>query len=145
MNIRRKTAWEKHNSPVHLRCIGERIANEILMALRSSRKMKNDVSLNDPIGSDPEGNEITLIDILGTDANLVPDAVTTNIEAARAIRLISEILEPRERTVVLLRYGLIDGVPYPQHEIAKRLGISRSYVSRIEKKALEKLRARLDR
>ena len=107
--------------------------------------MKNDVSLNDPIGSDPEGNEITLIDILGTDANLVPDAVTTNIEAARAIRLISEILEPRERTVVLLRYGLIDGVPYPQHEIAKRLGISRSYVSRIEKKALEKLRARLDR
>jgi len=145
MKIRRKTAWEKHNSPVHLRCIGERIANEILMALRSSKKLKSEVSLNDPIGSDPEGNEITLIDILGTDANLVPDTVALNIESGRAIRLISRILDPRERTVVLLRYGLLDGAPHPQHEVAEKLGISRSYVSRIEKKALEKLRAQLDK
>jgi len=115
------------------------------MALRSSKKLKSEVSLNDPIGSDPEGNEITLIDILGTDANLVPDTVALNIESGRAIRLISRILDPRERTVVLLRYGLLDGAPHPQHEVAEKLGISRSYVSRIEKKALEKLRAQLDK
>ena len=115
------------------------------MALRSSRKVKNEVSLDDPIGADREGNEVTLGDILGTDENLVPDEVSLNIESSRALRLIGHLLDPRERTVILLRYGLIDGVPYPQHEVAHRLGISRSYVSRIEKKALEKLRAQLDR
>lgn len=121
------------------------IENEILMALRSSKKLKNEISLDDPIGSDPEGNEVTLGDLLGTDANLVPDEVTLNIESAHALRLIGRILDPRERTVILLRYGLADGVPCPQHEVARRLGISRSYVSRIEKKALEKLRAHFDR
>ena len=120
------------------------IENEILMALRSSKKLRSEVSLNDPIGSDPEGNEITLIDVLGTDANLVPDAVTLNIESGRAIRLISRILDPRERTVILLRYGLLDGAPHPQHEVADKLGISRSYVSRIEKKALQKLKKALE-
>ena len=145
MKIWRKTAWEKHNSPVHLRCIGERIANEILMALRSSRKTKNEISLDDPIGSDPEGNEVTLGDLLGTDANLVSDEVTLSIESARALRLIGTVLDARERTVILMRCGLTDGVPYPQHEVARRLGISRSYVSRIEKKALEKLRSQLEK
>ena len=120
------------------------IENEILMALRSSRKTKNEISLDDPIGADPEGNEVTLSDLLGTDENLVPDEVTLNIESARALRLIGTILDARERTVILMRCGLTDGVPYPQHEVARRLGISRSYVSRIEKKALEKLRAQLD-
>ncbi len=119
------------------------IENEILMALRSSKKTRGEVSLNDPIGSDAEGNEITLIDILGTDPDLVSDEVTLKIESGRAIKLISEILDRRERTVILLRYGLIDGEAHPQHEVAKALGISRSYVSRIEKKALQKLRARL--
>ena len=119
------------------------IENEILMALRSNRKNRGEVSLNDPIGSDAEGNEITLIDVLGTDPDLVPDEVTVKIESSRAIRLISQILDKRERIVILLRYGLIDGEALPQHEVARKLGISRSYVSRIEKKALQKLRSRL--
>ncbi len=120
------------------------VENEILMALRSGRKFRNEVSLDDPIGADREGNEVTLSDILGTDENLVPDTAELTIESARALRLINSILDPRERTVILLRYGLPDGVPHPQHEVARRLGISRSYVSRIEKKALEKLREKLD-
>lgn len=120
------------------------IENEILMALRSSKKTRAEVSLDEPIGSDREGNELTLSDILGTDENLVPDEVTLNIESGRAIQLIGRILDKRERTVILLRFGLMDGVPHPQHEVARVLGISRSYVSRIEKKALEKLRSQLE-
>lgn len=114
------------------------------MALRSSKKTRCEVSLNVPIGSDREGNEIMLMDILGTDDNMVPDEVTLNIESSRAFRLIRRVLDERERTVILLRYGLTDGTPHPQHEVADALGISRSYVSRIEKKALEKLRKHLE-
>jgi len=120
------------------------IENEILMALRSSKRSRNDLSLNDPIGSDAEGNQITLIDILGTDADLVPNEAALRIDSSRAVHLIDSVLDRRERTVILLRYGLADGTPHPQHEVARALGISRSYVSRIEKKALEKLRKRLD-
>ncbi len=120
------------------------IENEILMALRSSKKNRSEISLNEPIGSDSEGNEITLIDILGTDPDQIPDEVMLKIESGRAMKLISQILDKRERIVILLRYGLIDGVAQPQHEVAHKLGISRSYVSRIEKKALQKLRGRLD-
>ena len=120
------------------------IENEILMALRSNRKTKGDVSINLPIGTDKEGNEIMLLDILGTDENEVSDAVTLRIESGRAMRALREALDPRERTVILMRYGLADGKTYSQNEIAALLGISRSYVSRIEKKALEKLRDRLD-
>lgn len=119
------------------------IENEILMALRSSKKTRSEISLNDPIGSDAEGNEITLIDVLGTDPDLISDEVALKIESSRAIRLISRILDKRERIVILLRYGLLDGEAHPQHEVAKKLGISRSYVSRIEKKALQKLRSHL--
>lgn len=119
------------------------IENEILMALRSSKKTRAEVSLNDPIGADPEGNELTLIDILGTEEDLVPDAVALRVESERALRLIDQVLDQRERTVVLLRFGLADGEPHPQHEVARALGISRSYVSRIEKKAVEKLRIHL--
>lgn len=120
------------------------IENEILMALRGNKKTRGDVSLNMPIGSDPEGNEIMLMDILGTDENLISDEVTLHIESARAVELIEKALDQRERTVVMLRYGLMNGTPHPQHEVAAVLGISRSYVSRIEKKALEKLRKRLE-
>ena len=120
------------------------IENEILMALRSNRKTKGDVSLNMPVGTDKEGNEIMLSDILGTDENEVPDAVALRIESSRAIAVLRQVLDARERTVVLLRYGLTDGRPRSQHEIAEVLGISRSYVSRIEKKALEKMKYRLN-
>ena len=120
------------------------IENEILMALRSNRKTKGDVSLNMPVGTDKEGNEIMLSDILGTDENEVPDAVALRIESSRAIAVLRQVLDARERTVVLLRYGLTDGRPRSQHEIAEVLGISRSYVSRNEKKALEKMKYRLN-
>ena len=85
-----------------------------------------------------------LSDLLGTDPNLVADAAETAIESSRAIRLMDGALEPREREVLRLRYGLEDGEPWPQHRVAARLGISRSYVSRIEKRALEKLRRALE-
>jgi len=120
------------------------IENEILMALRSNKKTKGDVSFNMPIGTDREGNEIMLVDVLGTDENVVPDAAALHIEAGRAVRALREVLDPRERTVVLMRYGLADGMQHSQHEIAALLGISRSYVSRIEKKALEKMKNRLN-
>ena len=120
------------------------IENEILMALRSNRKTKGDVSLSLPVGTDKEGNEIMLSDILGTDENEVPDAVALRIESGRAVRALREVLDARERTVVLMRYGLADGKRHSQSEIAALLGISRSYVSRIEKRALEKMRDKLN-
>lgn len=120
------------------------IDNEMLMALRARKKLRTTGSLSDPIGSDKEGNEIQLLDILGTEGDIVLDEVEKNIESARAIKLLGQVLESRERTVVLLRYGLADGIPHPQHEVARTLGISRSYVSRIEKKALSKLRKKLE-
>ena len=86
-----------------------------------------------------------LHDILGTDADGVPDAVATRIDAGRAIAALNRTLDSRERTVIVMRYGLMDGTVYSQNDIAALLGISRSYVSRIEKKALGKLRKKLDR
>jgi RNA polymerase sporulation-specific sigma factor len=112
------------------------IENEILMHLRSNKKNRRNLSLTDPIGADQDGNEIVIMDLLGTDADMVAQLVETNIESARVVKLINECLTKRERVVMLLRYGIADGVYHPQHEIAKALGISRSYVSRIEKKAL---------
>ena len=97
--------------------------------------------LDEPIGADREGNEIHLTDLLGTDKDAVSDAAETSIESGRALRLIdTPLLSERERRVVQMRYGLLDGAPRPQHEVARALGISRSYVSRIEKRALDKLR-----
>ncbi len=116
------------------------IENEILMHLRAGRKTRGTVSLNDPIGADSDGNEIRLIDLIGTDADIVPAQVEVAIESTRAVEMLEDALEERERQVIVLRYGLLDGEPLPQHEVARLLGISRSYVSRIEKRALEKLR-----
>lgn len=120
------------------------IENEILMALRAGKKLRANCSLNEPIGSDAEGNEVMLADILGTDPELVPDQALTGIEAARALRLMQRVLDSRERAVLTLRYGLLDATPRAQHEVADTLAISRSYVSRIEKKALAKLRAAMN-
>ena len=120
------------------------IENEMLMFFRANRKNRNVVLIGNSIGQDSEGNDVELGDLLGTDANLVPDAAETAIESSRAIRLMDGALESREREVIRLRYGLEDGELWPQHRVAARLGISRSYVSRIEKRALEKLRAALE-
>lgn len=115
------------------------IENEILMCLRASQKRKNDVSLNDAVGTDTDGNELSYIDVLGTEPDAITDEVDRRINLERVETLIGEILPERERTVLELRYGLIDGRQRPQYEIAKVLGISRSYVSRLEKKAVQML------
>jgi RNA polymerase sporulation-specific sigma factor len=94
--------------------------------------------IHEPIGSDKEGNEITLIDILGTDPDMICDTVQLSLEEEKLYDLLKE-LDYRERIVIKMRYGLQDGEMHTQREIAKRLGISRSYVSRIEKKAVQKL------
>lgn len=121
------------------------IENEILMFFRANKKHRNTMLMGDSLGADRDGNEIELGELLGTDPNLVPDAAETAIDSARAIGLMSKVLDARERDVIVQRYGLKDGEGQPQHTVAKRLGISRSYVSRIEKKALRKLREAMER
>lgn len=115
------------------------VENEILMFLRSEKKHAQEVSLEEPIGTDRDGNEITLSDVIGCDGDSVADEVISSVNARSVRMAVRERLDPRERAVIELRYGLADGVGLAQREVAKRLGISRSYVSRIEKKALTKL------
>ena len=119
------------------------IENEILMTLRASRKYRGDVSLQDSVGTDGEGNDITYMDILGTDPEDVDHAVIRRITLEKVHQVLSS-LPARERLVLELRYGLTDGRQHPQHEVARVLGISRSYVSRVEKKAIELLRAAIE-
>jgi RNA polymerase sporulation-specific sigma factor len=114
------------------------IENEILMYARSNKKTKSEVYLQDPIGVDKEGNEICLMDVLGTESDAVLDEVENKVYIKKLYHLIEKALEGKERLIIQLRYGLT-GEPQTQREIAKFLGISRSYVSRIEKKALKKL------
>lgn len=114
------------------------IENEILMFLRASKKSKNEVSLYDPIGMDKEGNEITLMDVLGTGPEAVSEMVENIFEEKRLMEKVKK-LSKRERKVLELRYGLFGSIKRTQREIARLLGISRSYVSRIEKRAIKKL------
>lgn len=114
------------------------IENEILMHLRSLKKTRKDVSLHDPIGTDKEGNEITLIDVLGTETDEVLDEVQLKLEKLKIYNRLN-LLDEREQEVIRGRFGLPDGEEKTQREIAEELGISRSYVSRIEKRALTKL------
>jgi RNA polymerase sporulation-specific sigma factor len=114
------------------------IENEILMHIRAITKRKAEVLLHDPIGTDKEGNEITLLDVLGTDTEYVLDEVEKKLLEAKLYKVIGK-LKTRERTVLALRFGLPMGRRQTQKEIAKTLGISRSYVSRIEKKVIHKI------
>lgn len=114
------------------------IENEILMHLRSTRRVRTEVSLYDPIGVDKEGNEITLIDVLGTSPDVVAEAVETQCEKDRLTTQINR-LNNREKWVLEMRFGMPGGSRKTQRDIAKMLGISRSYVSRIEKRAIGKL------
>jgi RNA polymerase sporulation-specific sigma factor len=115
------------------------IENEILMVIRSMKKSKSEVFLQDPIGIDKEGNEISLMDVLGTDSDTVIDEVESKIQTKSLYNKMSCVLKEREKVVLEMRYGLINGKSKTQREIAELLGISRSYVSRIEKRALKKL------
>jgi RNA polymerase sporulation-specific sigma factor len=109
------------------------------MYLRSISKRRNEVSLQDPIGVDKEGNETTYQDIIGTDAEAVVDMVEHNIETKRMYSKFNAALKGREKSIIALRYGLFNKPARTQSEIAGIFGISRSYVSRIEKKAIQKL------
>ena len=115
------------------------IDNEILMTIRSNKKTRSEVSLQDPIGIDKEGNEISLIDILGSEADDVIDEVDLKIQVKKLYKKMRNCLKDREKIIILLRYGLTSEGCKTQREIAKRLGISRSYVSRLEKRAVKKL------
>ncbi|MCL4514631.1 MAG: RNA polymerase sporulation sigma factor SigK [Firmicutes bacterium] len=114
------------------------IENEILMHLRAIKRTKGEVMLYDPIGSDREGNEIRLIDILGTTGDVVAERVEDEVEQSKLYEKI-RCLNRREKRVLELRYGLANGSSRTQREISRILGISRSYVSRIEKRAILKL------
>ena len=120
--------------------IGVRIANEILMHLRSKKKSSKEISLYEPIGTDREGNEIKLYDIIETDEADVPDKLYLKENIQKLYEKVENELSKREKLVLKMRYGLYNGEEYTQREIARQLGISRSYVSRIEKSAIEKLR-----
>ena len=119
------------------------IENEILMLFRNNKKQKSEVYLQDPIGVDKEGNEFCLMDILSSEKDCVLDKVESNLQVKALYKKLSESLTRRESSILIMRYGLIDGKCKTQREIAKDLGISRSYVSRIEKKALKKLKKEL--
>ncbi|MGO1368256.1 MAG: RNA polymerase sporulation sigma factor SigK [Senegalia sp. (in: firmicutes)] len=120
------------------------IDNEILMCLRSDKKIKSEVYLQDPIGVDKEGNEISLLDILGTDPDEIIDQVHLKLQVKKLYNKINDVLKGREKSIIELRYGLLDCGSKTQREIANMLGISRSYVSRIEKKAVTKLNKAMD-
>lgn len=116
------------------------IENEILMMLRSNKKHKNDIYLSDPVGSDNDGNELTLMDLLYEKDDAVFQEVDRAIERGRLLEFLKKTLTDREYTVICLRYGLKGERSYAQREVANFLKISRSYISRIEKKAIEKLK-----
>ncbi|MEG0296107.1 MAG: RNA polymerase sporulation sigma factor SigK [Clostridium sp.] len=119
------------------------IENEILMLYRNSKKQKSEVYLQDPIGVDKEGNEICLIDVLSSEKDSVLEKVESNLQIKLLYNKIGKNLSSREGQILKMRYGLDDGRCRTQREIAGLLGISRSYVSRIEKKALKKLKKEL--
>jgi RNA polymerase sporulation-specific sigma factor len=118
------------------------IQNEILMHFRAQKKTSAEVSLNDTIDVDRDGNPLTYIDVISCDDSLATD-IERKISSAKAMRLVNTILSPRERKIVVLRYGLGGHKALTQREVSEKLNISRSYVSRLEKSALEKLRSQL--
>lgn len=115
------------------------VENEILMMIRGKKKTQNDVSLNDTIGTDKEGNAIMIMDVISGNDEDIFDEIQNNDKTKKLYENIRTKLTPREQKIIILRYGLIDGNCLTQREIAGMLGISRSYISRIEKKALAKL------
>ncbi len=116
------------------------IDNELLMLLRAQKKISREVSLYEPLGTDKEGNEINLLDITVSEQVDVVDELSIKEDIQKLMGLVDKVLKGREKEIIMWRYGLYDGREVTQRELGKSLGISRSYVSRIEKKALAKLR-----
>lgn len=119
------------------------IDNEILMHLRSTKKLNAEVYLNEPIGKDKDDNVVTLQEVLENDDRNIEDEVDLKMKVKKLYKKIGEVLKDREKTIIELRFGLGGHKPKTQHEIAEMIGISRSYVSRIETKAIGKLNKEL--
>ena len=115
------------------------IQNEILMYFRSQKKLAGEISINETIDIDRDGNPLTYMDVIGSEESLTEE-VGREIQSEQAMRYVFTRLGERERKILVMRYGLLGGEPMTQREVAEKLGISRSYVSRIEKSALERLR-----
>ena len=120
------------------------IENEVLMYFRAAKKSAQDISMNEPIDTDKDGNALTLMDVMSTEDNIV-DNLDCKVKSEQLKRYIAQVLTPRERLIIELRYGLNNAHPLTQREVAARLKISRSYVSRIEKKALQLLKRQFDK
>jgi RNA polymerase sporulation-specific sigma factor len=121
------------------------IDNELLMMLRARKKISKEISLYEPIGTDKEGNEINLLDVIEGEQTDVVDRLSLNENLKKLYLFLDKCLTEREREILFMRYGLITGREITQSEIGSKLGISRSYVSRIEKKALLKLKEEFER
>lgn len=122
---------------------GKCLQNEILMYFRSQKKLSQEVSINETIDIDKDGNPLTYIDIISVD-DTIADDLELKMNSEKVARIISR-LEPRDKEIIVYRYGLTGGKPLTQREVAAKLGISRSYVSRIEKKALEEIRKHFEK
>lgn len=120
------------------------IENEILMYFRNLKKTSQDISLNEAIDMDKDGNPLSLFDVLSTDDNIL-DNINTKLNLKKIYEYIDSELDPREKQVIILRYGLNGKDPITQREVAEILGVSRSYISRIETKALKNLRRKYER
>lgn len=130
----------KGNKGVRLATYAARcIENEILMHFRATKKIQQEVSLNESIGQDKEGNVITFIDIIENDSISIDEQIDLKLKVKKLYEKISKVLKDREKTIIELRFGLNGMEPKTQNEVARMLGISRSYVSRIETKAICKL------
>ena len=121
------------------------IENELLMMLRNRKKTSREVSIYEPIGTDKEGNEISLLDILKQEQTDIIDDMDTRENINLLQNIINKCLNEREKEIILLRYGLITGKEITQREIGEHFNISRSYISRLEKRALQKLRSEYER
>ncbi|WP_099204444.1 RNA polymerase sporulation sigma factor SigK [Scatolibacter rhodanostii] len=120
------------------------IENEILMFFRSGKKTAQDISINEPIEADSDGNTLTIMDTMATE-DIVIETIDTKMKMERLYQYMESRLSRREKEIIVMRYGLCGRMPLLQREVARRLGISRSYVSRIEKKALEVLKEEFER
>ncbi len=128
---------------LRLKPIGARIANEILMYFRSQKKSSQDVSLSDYIETGSDGAALSFMDVVAQDDDLL-ERISNREDTRKALQAVNQVLTPQERQVIILRYGLEGNPPCRQREVAQIAGISRSYVSRIEKRALQKLRQALE-
>lgn len=115
------------------------------MHLRGRKKCSREVSLYEPVGTDKEGNEVSLLDICEADQEDIAESFQTGEELKQLMGLLGTVLEPREEEIIRLRYGIGSGYEMTQRQIGERLSLSRSYISRIEKRALEKLRAAMEK